>query len=535
MKNNAETPFHQFEQLQTLNEILEGAYEIGDNDIIAISLRKLILSGLPYTIEDGLLTCTVHHKSYQIDIDKVSVGYELECHGINLPFDTVRTAYQNIQKESHTDADEATRIRQKAEGRISAYEQTVRPNMVDAYAEEVEEEEPAKKEPVEEEPAVSAPVVHNLNKFMEKVREKEKDTPHKAAIPKPEKKSSGIDALLDELGLFDDEDEDESKEEESKVADVPPKDEVSVSFEKEDGTPVTIGDDGEEEEEEEVTKSEMMSDLDGLVSDAQSPISLLGDGFGRDSVSNKPVRRASSYVEEDTTEAKEEYPLPFQTDFKNTYHINVKKCVFSMILGEVYHENDNEKNDIYFMVAPFHVVENSPSTNLTMYAFYKGQNYALTSLNNKNRNSICCQVAEYQFLIRGKFKDGKWGCDVQLMGNSLKNNDVFVIKSQVHNTPEEPEDNGHIRFLYDGYINHKNVASKGCVDVFPMDANLAGFVIVRCIEDFIDIFFTDDVEYVELKTTEGLKRMHLEVSEKRDIDAVIEDYVEETKGEYSVE
>lgn len=230
--------------------------------------------------------------------------------------------------------------------------------------------------------------------------------------------------------------------------------------------------------------------------------------FGRKDANIEGERRADmeerdSEVEDLLTEG---YLPPLPLDYTPNMEIALTDCVYSMFLGSIYEETATRKYDIFFMVAPFEIKENEPSSNIVLYVFYKNQNYALTSLNNREKNSLLCQIASFSFLVRGRFTGGVWDADVQLAGESLRREDVFEIKGVRHNNPKNMgATNGHIRFTYQGYINHPEIVSTGCVNVFPMDDYGEEFLIVRCLEDFVDIFYTDEVRGIEMHTVEGDK------------------------------
>lgn len=262
--------------------------------------------------------------------------------------------------------------------------------------------------------------------------------------------------------------------------------------------------------------------------DAGDATEDLPAGFGRDSVSTEAIRRSTETEEpEEEEEVRTEgYMPPLPLDYTPNMQIPLDDCIYSMFIGEICEAEDPKKYEIYFMVAPFEIRENEPSCNILMYAYFKNQNYSVTSpLTNDTKNSILCQIAEFQFLIRGSFKDGVWSSDIQLTGTSLRRNDVFDIKKIFHHNAEKPGGNGHIRFTYDGYINHKEITSVGSVDVFPMDSTGRIFVVVRCMEDFTDIFYTDEPVPVELKTADGCRILSVSMEEKN-VTAKLENFME---------
>lgn len=250
--------------------------------------------------------------------------------------------------------------------------------------------------------------------------------------------------------------------------------------------------------------------------------------FDRNSVRTEAIRRSveTEEPEEETEIRSEGYMPPLPLEYTPNMQISMENCVFSMFIGEICEEDDPKKYEIYFMVAPFEIRENEPSCNILMYAYFKNQNYSVTSpLTNDMKNSILCQIAEFQFLIRGSFKDGAWSSDIQLTGTSLRRNDIFDIKKSYHHNAKKTDENGHIRFTYDGYINHKEITSVGSVDAFPMDIKGNAFVVVRCMEDFTDIFYTDEPVPIELKTTEGHRILSV-FREGNTITAKLDDFLE---------
>lgn len=272
-----------------------------------------------------------------------------------------------------------------------------------------------------------------------------------------------------------------------------------------------------------------------LPSEKPSEISPLAEevGFSRKTANIAPIKRGRM-VEEVKSDIEEGYQPPLTDVFTPNYEISIQDCVYSMFMGEVYEETAIKKQKIYFMVAPFEIKDNDPSCNIIMYAFYNGQSYAITSLSSPNKNSLLCQIAEFQFLVRGKFQDGVWSADIQLTKDSLRRRDVFTVEKVYHSNPATiGKTNGHIRFTYEGYINHKNLKSKGCVNVFPVDVEASEFIIVRCIEDFIDIIFTEEKPLVELHTHEGDKCLSI-LSSGGVFQAHMEDSVKEEEDIFSV-
>lgn len=277
-------------------------------------------------------------------------------------------------------------------------------------------------------------------------------------------------------------------------------------------------------------KGASKKEKDGLMSAIDELNALVG--FGRSDATGPSVRRYATKKEETAQEhADEGFQPPLTTDFTPNHQIALKDCVYSMFSGEVYGETSLRKHNIYFMIAPFEISDHSPSSNILLYAYFNGQNYATTSLNNPDKNSLLFQVGEYQFLARGKFTDGKWSAQIQLTGDSLRRHDILDIKKTYHNNPSTlGETNGHIRFRYQGYINRKELVSTGCVNVFPIDVNSGAFIIVRCMEDFTDIFYTDDVDHVTLYTAEGKKNLTIKL-ENQIAYATLADAPEEEESE----
>lgn len=228
-------------------------------------------------------------------------------------------------------------------------------------------------------------------------------------------------------------------------------------------------------------------------------------------------------------EASEEKPAgfmpPLTGEIAPNTEIALSDCVYSIFLADIYEESSIMKQKIFFMVAPFEVSEDTPSANIFMYAYMDGKNYSSNSLKNPNKNSLYCQIGPYEFFIRGWLKDGKWQSEIKLAGNSLTRHDIFEITNVMHFSPETlGKTNGHIRFRYKGFVNHKNIESLGCVNIFPIDPNTKDFVMIRCIEDFMDVFYsTDEGKVMELQTTEGVKEVRAVCDEYGICRAVITD------------
>lgn len=229
--------------------------------------------------------------------------------------------------------------------------------------------------------------------------------------------------------------------------------------------------------------------------------------FGRDSIDGDGERIVCDESEPELLEKPQQsYQPPLPLNYTPNRSLPLKDCVYSSFQGYVHTANATRRYGIFFMIAPFVIEEDNRSTNIVLYARYREQNYAITSLNNSHKNSLLFQIAEFQFLARGKFVSGKWSAEVRLAGDSIKKHDVFEIKMAYHNNPENiGTTNGHIRFFYDGYINHHDIVSSGCVNIFPMDMYGETFLIIRCIEDFIDAFYTDETPEIEMRTDEGVK------------------------------
>ena len=236
-------------------------------------------------------------------------------------------------------------------------------------------------------------------------------------------------------------------------------------------------------------------------------------GFGRMDADTEPIARPTSMLlQEETQEEGQEVAFlpPLNDEFTPNYEIPLSDCVYSMFVGSVFEDTSLVKNPIYFMVAPFRIQKNEPTTNILFYAFYNHQSYAVTSLSNQNKNSLTCQIGQFQFLVRGKFTDGKWKAEVKLTGDSLRRNDKLEIAKEYHSNPDTiGHTNGHIRFTYNGYVNRKDLLSKGCVNIFPVDAEGKDFIVIRCIEDFIDPIFTDEVSDIILHTQDGDKKLNI--------------------------
>lgn len=315
-----------------------------------------------------------------------------------------------------------------------------------------------------------------------------------------------------------------------------------------DTTPVEVPDSTVEDELDALLKSLDVEDADtkGVIQEQESPI--LTEEMKKDipetpATEPKPIPETSfSRMDADATpertpghkfmhdeSGKEEKPQgyepPLTGEIIPNTEIALSDCVYSIFLADVYEESSILKQKIFFMVAPFEVSEESPSVNIFMYAYMNGQNYSSNSLKNPNKNSLYCQIGPYEFFIRGWLRDGKWQAEIKLAGNSLTRHDIFEITNVMHFSPSTlGKTNGHIRFRYKGFVNHKELESLGCVNIFPIDPNTRDFVMIRCIEDFMDVFYsTDEGKTMELQTMDGVKEVKAVCDEYGICRAVITD------------
>lgn len=231
-------------------------------------------------------------------------------------------------------------------------------------------------------------------------------------------------------------------------------------------------------------------------------------------------------------ETEQGFQPPLTSEIENNFSIPLLDCVYSIFLADVYEEQAINKQKIFFMVAPFEVTKDSPSTNILFYAYTDHVPYCTTSLKNHEKNSLVCQIGQFQFLVRGSILDGKWQAEVKLTGESLRRGDILEIKQVKHFSPDSlGQTNGHIRFRYKGYINRPDLMSTGCINIFPIDPNTKDCVVVRCMEDFIDYVFTDQKKELKLQTAEhGIKQLHV-TCENDTLQATFSDYVEVEEGE----
>lgn len=226
---------------------------------------------------------------------------------------------------------------------------------------------------------------------------------------------------------------------------------------------------------------------------------------------------------------------PLTSEIVNNFKIPLSDCVYSIFLADVYEEQAINKQRIFFMVAPFEVTEDSPSINILFYAYTDHVPYCTTSLKNHDKNSLVCQIGQFQFLVRGSILNGKWQAEVKLTGESLRRGDILEIKQVKHFSPENlGQTNGHIRFRYKGHINRPDLTSTGCINIFPIDPNTKDCVIVRCMEDFIDYAFTDQKKELKLQTAEhGIKQLHV-FCENNVLHTAFSDYIEVEEGELTI-
>lgn len=254
--------------------------------------------------------------------------------------------------------------------------------------------------------------------------------------------------------------------------------------------------------------------------------------FSRMDADAAPERTPGHKFMRDESEKEEKpqgYEPPLTGEIVPNTEIALSDCVYSIFLANVYEESSILKQKIFFMVAPFEVSEESPSVNIFMYAYMNGQSYSSNSLKNPNKNSLYCQIGPYEFFIRGWLRDGKWQAEIKLAGNSLTRHDIFEITNVMHFSPSTlGKTNGHIRFRYKGFVNHKELESLGCVNIFPIDPNTRDFVMIRCIEDFMDVFYsTDEGKTMELQTMDGVKEVRAICDEYGICKAIITDKVKQ--------
>lgn len=256
--------------------------------------------------------------------------------------------------------------------------------------------------------------------------------------------------------------------------------------------------------------------------------------FSRTDADNPPEKTSAFRRKgaEQAGETEHGFLPPLTADITNNFEIPLADCAYSIFLADVYEEQSLTKQRIFFMVAPFEVTQDSPSTNILFYAYTDHTPYCTTSLKNHDKNSLVCQIGRFQFLVRGYILDGKWRAEVKLTGESLRRGDVLEINQEKHFSPESlGTTNGHIRFRYKGYINRADLISTGCVNVFPIDPNTKDCVIVRCMEDFIDYAFTDQSKEMVLHTAEdGEKQLHVSCDDNM-LRVTFSDYTETEEGE----
>lgn len=222
----------------------------------------------------------------------------------------------------------------------------------------------------------------------------------------------------------------------------------------------------------------------------------------------RELQKEKEALEEKQTKIKPLENVPF---FIPTTQMHKEELFFSMFRGVLREEGSLLSEEIYFMVYPLMIEKDNASTNIVCYAFSKNENYCQTSLDNEIKNSLIMKVGCYEFLVRGRFDDYKWTSSIVTTGSTIKQNISFEIIGEYHSSPfvfdEDNLPNGHIKFKYVGYVNHKDELTEALIEVFPTDLMEDAFLVIRRIEDFIDVYYTDKVPLILIQTENGMAEL----------------------------
>lgn len=204
----------------------------------------------------------------------------------------------------------------------------------------------------------------------------------------------------------------------------------------------------------------------------------------------------------DTNDIEDEEAVDGVIPFKEKYPyieqktVHVSDCVYKTFRASISHKDSLVKDELFFYIYPLVLKENSPSTEIVTYCYWRGKNITASSLDGQN-NLVQMNVGEYEFLIRGTFVDGKFDATINTTGISAATEDQLVISQAFINNINSGtinSQNGHIKFKYKGWESSPDKIYEGIIEIFPTDFRENSFLIVRRIEDYIDYFYTDTNE-----------------------------------------
>ena len=170
------------------------------------------------------------------------------------------------------------------------------------------------------------------------------------------------------------------------------------------------------------------------------------------------------------------------------------------------HMGFGRPEDAVLTVAPFFVPEEDDSTTIPIMVCcsYNRHMYHASSYDTmeEGKNIVTISFGEYELLIRGGYKEGKFFVSILPSAVSKQHGDKLEIVESVAHCPQRgvgKSGNGHI------YMNYKNSYEKdGILEVFPVGMELENFVaITRCASftDYYDSFCQNIVDTNEGQQT----------------------------------
>jgi len=169
--------------------------------------------------------------------------------------------------------------------------------------------------------------------------------------------------------------------------------------------------------------------------------------------------------------------------------------------------------EIFFMIAPTRIERSAmgaPSVPVVVYAYYNGKTYYSGSFKNGNpdKNLLRMQIGDYDFLIRGMFKDRKFESHIFPAGDSYTEDIVLhSIEQKTYNPEPAKVRNGHLRFQYEGADE-----ATGTVEVYPINEGDNTFIVMHKIEHptkgvFESQYCTEENKKILLHTKEGTREL----------------------------